>query len=294
VRVFLPRFAGLRPGLCESGRKATASGAKRPLNSASSGETGAADRERCALAVKPGGTNGIRPSHPPPRTRLRSAYSPGCSPPPWAPSQAPADDNRDRQQEVFSLRQITAEAAKHVRKRLEVYGLRAAEVRPADCEALPYPDNFFDLVYSVGVVHHTPDTKQASGEIVRVCRPGGSCKIMVYHRHSLVALFLWIRKALLAGRPWRSLAWCINHFVENSGTKAYTRPEIRAMLHEFPTVNVRVRSVLTTYDTLPGRPKFFQVVARVLAGLLGGDRVGWFLLVDLQKRTLDDTRIHAG
>jgi len=66
------------------------------------------------------------------------------------------------------------------------------------------------------------------------------------------------------------------------------------MLHEFPTVNVRVRSVLTTYDTLPGRPKFFQVVARVLAGLLGGDRVGWFLLVDLQKRTLDDTRIHAG
>ena len=172
--------------------------------------------------------------------------------------------------------------------------MRAAEVRPADCEALPYPDNFFDLVYSVGVVHHTPDTKQALAEIVRVCRPGGSCKIMVYHRHSLVALFLWIRKALLAGRPWRSLAWCINHFVENSGTKAYTRPEIRAMLHEFPTVNVRVRSVLTTYDTLPGRPKFFQVVARVLAGLLGGDRVGWFLLVDLQKRTLDDTRIHAG
>jgi hypothetical protein len=38
-------------------------------------------------------------------------------------------------------------------------------------------------------------------EILRVCRPCGRCKIMAYNRHSLVSYLLWVKRALLRGRP---------------------------------------------------------------------------------------------
>ena len=61
---------------------------------------------------------------------------------------------------------LTEEAVEHAKKRLDAYGLSAEEVRVADAENLPYPDNTFDLVYSWGVIHHTPDTIKALEEII--------------------------------------------------------------------------------------------------------------------------------
>jgi ubiquinone/menaquinone biosynthesis C-methylase UbiE len=54
----------------------------------------------------------------------------------------------------------------------------------ADAERLDFPDNSFDLVYSHGVLHHTPDTAAAVREIHRVLRPGGQAMVMLYHRNS--------------------------------------------------------------------------------------------------------------
>src|SRR5215467_2636662 len=56
--------------------------------------------------------------------------------------------------------------------------------RVADAEHLEFPDNSFDLVYSHGVLHHTPDTAAAVREIHRVLRPGGKAVVMLYHRDS--------------------------------------------------------------------------------------------------------------
>lgn len=49
-------------------------------------------------------------------------------------------------------------------------------LRKADAEALPFDDSSFDLVYSWGVLHHTPDTRAAFAETFRVLRPGGRLK----------------------------------------------------------------------------------------------------------------------
>ncbi len=43
----------------------------------------------------------------------------------------------------------------------------------ADVEALPYPDESFDLVVGHAVLHHIPDLDQAFREILRVLKPGG-------------------------------------------------------------------------------------------------------------------------
>ena len=49
---------------------------------------------------------------------------------------------------------------------------------------MPFADDSFDVVYSNGVLHHTPDTAGAVREIHRVLRPGGQARVMLYHRGS--------------------------------------------------------------------------------------------------------------
>ena len=45
---------------------------------------------------------------------------------------------------------------------------------------LPFPDGAFDIVYSLGVLHHTPDCKRAFLAITRLVRPGGRLCVWVY------------------------------------------------------------------------------------------------------------------
>jgi len=48
------------------------------------------------------------------------------------------------------------------------------DTRVADAEALPFPDQSFDVVFGHAVLHHLPDLGRAFGEFHRVLRPGGT------------------------------------------------------------------------------------------------------------------------
>lgn len=78
---------------------------------------------------------------------------------------------------------LTEAAIELARARFEVSGL-PGEFRVADAEHLDFADESFDLVYSHGVLHHTPDTARAVREIHRVLKPGGRAIVMLYHRGS--------------------------------------------------------------------------------------------------------------
>ncbi len=56
---------------------------------------------------------------------------------------------------------------------LAVANTPVAHLQLAAAEALPYPDNFFDLVLSHEVLEHVADDRRAVAEMVRVLRPGG-------------------------------------------------------------------------------------------------------------------------
>ena len=49
----------------------------------------------------------------------------------------------------------------------------AIEFREADAEALPFPDESFDVVLSTFGVMFTPNQERAAAELLRVCKPGG-------------------------------------------------------------------------------------------------------------------------
>lgn len=78
---------------------------------------------------------------------------------------------------------LTEAAVALARNRFELFGL-TGKFQTADAESLDFPDESFDLVYSHGVLHHTPDTAKAVKEIHRVLRPGGRAMVMLYHRNS--------------------------------------------------------------------------------------------------------------
>jgi ubiquinone/menaquinone biosynthesis C-methylase UbiE len=50
----------------------------------------------------------------------------------------------------------------------------------ADIMNLPFPEGTFDIIYSIGVLHHTPDTKRAFLSLSRLLKPGGRIAIWVY------------------------------------------------------------------------------------------------------------------
>ncbi len=84
---------------------------------------------------------------------------------------------------IYTGVDLTDAAIELARKRFEFSSL-TGRFQTADAENLPFPNDSFDLVYSHGVLHHTPDTQQAVREVHRVLRPGGRAMVMLYHRGS--------------------------------------------------------------------------------------------------------------
>jgi ubiquinone/menaquinone biosynthesis C-methylase UbiE len=78
---------------------------------------------------------------------------------------------------------LTEAAVELARKRFELFNL-PGNFQTADAENLDFAGETFDLVYSHGVLHHTPETGKAIKEIHRVLRPGGRSMVMLYHRGS--------------------------------------------------------------------------------------------------------------
>jgi ubiquinone/menaquinone biosynthesis C-methylase UbiE len=167
---------------------------------------------------------------------------------------------------------LTEAAIEMVRKRLALEGLHS-DLRRSDAEHLPFEDNTFDYVYSWGVLHHTPDTERAINEVYRVCKPGGTVCIMLYHRFSLIALKLWLQFGLFRMRPFRSLKDLVYHHMESIGTKAYTKREVRRMFKQFSRVSVT--PVLTANDVNRLPKGAAQYIPRSW---------GWFLVIQGAKK----------
>ena len=55
----------------------------------------------------------------------------------------------------------------------------------ADIFALPFRDATFDLAYSIGVLHHTPDTRAAFARVAATIKPCGKFAVYLYARYGI-------------------------------------------------------------------------------------------------------------
>jgi ubiquinone/menaquinone biosynthesis C-methylase UbiE len=124
------------------------------------------------------------------------------------------------------------------KKHLTVYGLYGLTL-VADAERLPFPADYFDLVYSWGVLHHSPTPPEAIAEIYRVLKPGGQIKVMMYNRRSMTSLGLYVKYALLKGKPLVPFSQLYASYLESPGTKAYTIKELKRLFASFIGLEIR-------------------------------------------------------
>jgi SAM-dependent methyltransferase len=142
---------------------------------------------------------------------------------------------------------LTRRAVEHTRRFLVFSGLKS-NLSVGDAENLDFPDQYFDIVYSWGVLHHSPDTPKTIIEVHRVLKLGGSARIMIYHKWSMIGLMLWLRYVFLVGKPWRSMSSIYVEHLESPGTKAYDFSEARLLFKDYREVNIS--SQLTHGDLL--------------------------------------------
>jgi 2-polyprenyl-3-methyl-5-hydroxy-6-metoxy-1,4-benzoquinol methylase len=87
------------------------------------------------------------------------------------------------------------------RARADLFGLSdKVQLHWADAERLAasVPSEQYDLIYSFGVVHHSPHPDRILAELKNYLKPGGILKVMVYHRYSWKVL--WILLSYGRGR----------------------------------------------------------------------------------------------
>lgn len=167
--------------------------------------------------------------------------------------------------ENFKLRGLTGEFVLH------------------DAERLPFEDNRFDVVYSNGVIHHTPNARSVVREIHRVLKPGGRAIVMVYAENSLhywrnLVWAIGLRQGQLA--DW-SMGEIMSRSVERSDNagarplvKVYTRRRLRELFDGFAGIEIVQRQMVGAE-----KPRFLQWVPLPLLGQL----MGWNLVIKARK-----------
>ena len=180
---------------------------------------------------------------------------------------------------------LTPRSIETSRRHLELYEHKG-DFALADAEQLPFADESFDVVYSNGVLHHTPDTARAVREIHRVLKPAGLARVMLYHRHSWNYWFdVVFRLGLLHGELLRgnSVADVMSKYVEsNEGggrplVKVYSRREARKLFSMFHQVKIDIEQLTRGELYFLGRQipdSLFNWLART---------IGWNVIISARK-----------
>ncbi len=119
---------------------------------------------------------------------------------------------------------VSPSAIALARKNVDQQGLTVT-LQVANGEALPFPDNSFDLVYAHGIVQYTADDRRAAAECRRVLRPGGLAIFQVYNRVSWLHLLSKVMKVPLEHEDAPVL-------------KRYSAGEFRHLLEGFSSVEI--------------------------------------------------------
>jgi len=183
--------------------------------------------------------------------------------------------------------ELSDASADVARQRLHVYGLSdRVTIQVGNAEELPdiLPPQTFDLVYSFGVIHHSPQPDRIVAHVRKFMTPASELRLMVYARISY-KLFSIMRQE----RIWDMSR--IDELVARNSeaqtgcpvTYTYTEESVRRLLAGFDVLDVR-KAHIFTWDVDAYR-RYEYVKASEWANVTEAElavlerELGWHLLV---------------
>jgi 2-polyprenyl-3-methyl-5-hydroxy-6-metoxy-1,4-benzoquinol methylase len=133
-----------------------------------------------------------------------------------------------------TVAELSDESMKIAQQRASVFGLSdRVAFHHGNAEELTdfVPVHEHDLIYSFGVIHHSPHPERILDQARSFARPGSTLKVMVYNRRSWKVLWMVLKHG--RGNFSRTRELIAEHSEAQTGspvTYAYTKRELRAML----------------------------------------------------------------
>jgi 2-polyprenyl-3-methyl-5-hydroxy-6-metoxy-1,4-benzoquinol methylase len=130
---------------------------------------------------------------------------------------------------------LSSKSLELAKQRADVFGLSdRITFYNANAEELSsvVPPEPYDLIYSFGVIHHTPHPERVMEQIRRhFVKPGTTLKLMVYNRYSWKVL--WILLTSGRGQFWKSDEWIARYSEAQTGcpiTYSYGRKSLAQLI----------------------------------------------------------------
>ena len=141
----------------------------------------------------------------------------------------------------LTLVELSTESLAITQQRFDLFGLRANFINgnAEELERLLPPDKKFDLIYSFGVIHHTPHPERVLAAIPQLLKPSGELRIMLYARYSWKVLGIYLRNGWRKPWNWRHLTAVYSEAQIGSPiSRVYSFKEVRELLRDFHIVSM--------------------------------------------------------
>lgn len=162
------------------------------------------------------------------------------------------------------------------------------DLRKADATELPFSNDFFDCVYSFGVLHHIREDEKVVDEILRVLKPGGKAMIALYYKWSAFHVFRkvfadGIRNGRIFTKGYRGLLATIETGADGVAVKPfvklYSKADARSLFNKFEIEDLSVHQL---------KPDHFwpRILARWMSPVINKleATMGWYVTCKATKR----------
>ncbi|MCK5233189.1 MAG: class I SAM-dependent methyltransferase [Candidatus Aenigmarchaeota archaeon] len=178
---------------------------------------------------------------------------------------------------------------KHVslaKKRFKLNNI-SPNIYQMDATKLKFKNDFFDIVYSHGVLHHIPSIELSLKEIYRVLRKRGKAHLMVYHKRSLDYYKILGYYGILRGQLLKKgIDGILSEVIEANSKE--TKPHVKVYsMHEFnhllESAGFEVKKMYANHILDEKRSALLRKVIpeNLFKGI--GRKFGWYLIAEAIK-----------